>query len=411
DQAVSQLPLDAQAAARKALNEVVATAGGAAGGALAGGGSSGTLAGAGAAANNELYNRQLHESEAQKLQQLQKNQSPQEQYRLAAAECSLVHCADNIPDSDPNKAVLQKMQNDGAQFTYEQGVLKKAGAFDGYGKLDSLSDAYDRNQVSNRLVGAVQGVGSTAAGIGAATGGCYTLVACIAGAAVAGVSFDYAKAGFTQLVNGNPTPTYGELALQSLGMSPSGAALTYAGLGLGAAVGSVAANNAAAQAAAKGVPQSVESIQAGIKYDLMQQVADLRASLTGTPRTMGNMGVAQISIPGVQSEMAASSQIPNPTAEQRALGFVGMGPDIFSSTVVPLPNGYPLLRNVDSEAKILNNVAAQLGDNTSVSGVINLFTERPPCTSCSNVIQQFQNKYPNIKINVMDSNGVLKPSK
>ncbi|WP_183157733.1 hemagglutinin repeat-containing protein, partial [Burkholderia pseudomallei] len=65
DQAVSQLPLDAQAAARKALNEVVATAGGAAGGALAGGGSSGMLAGAGAAANNELYNRQLHPTERQ----------------------------------------------------------------------------------------------------------------------------------------------------------------------------------------------------------------------------------------------------------------------------------------------------------------------------------------------------------
>ncbi|HDR9104764.1 TPA: hemagglutinin repeat-containing protein [Burkholderia vietnamiensis] len=410
DQAVSQLPLDAQTPARKALNEVVATAGGAAGGALAGG-SSGTLAGAGAAANNELYNRRLHESEAQKLQQLQKNQTPEEQYRLAAAECSLVHCADNIPDSDRDKAVLQKMQNDGAQFTYEQGVLKKAGAFDGYGKLDLLSDAYDRNQVSNRLVGAVQGVGSTAAGIGAATGGCYTLVACIAGAAVAGVSFDYAKAGFTQLVNGNPTLTYGELALQSLGMSRGGAALAYAGLGLGAAIGSVAANNSAAQAAAKGVPQSIESIQAGIKNDLMQQVADLRASLTGGPRTMGNIGVAQISIPGVQSEMAASSQISQPTAEQQALGFVGMGPDIFTSTVVPLPNGYQLLRNVDSEAKILNNVAAQLGDNTSASGVINLFTERPPCTSCSDVIRQFQSKYQNIKINVMDSNGVLKPSK
>ncbi|WP_175950735.1 hemagglutinin repeat-containing protein [Burkholderia sp. BCC0405] len=65
DQAVSQLPLDAQSAARKALNEIVATAGGAAGGALAGGGSSGTLAGAGAAANNELYNRQLHPTERQ----------------------------------------------------------------------------------------------------------------------------------------------------------------------------------------------------------------------------------------------------------------------------------------------------------------------------------------------------------
>ncbi|WP_198386381.1 hemagglutinin repeat-containing protein, partial [Burkholderia ubonensis] len=64
DQAVSQLPLDARAAARKALNEVVAVAGGAAGGALAGGGS-GTFAGAGAAANNELYNRQLHPTERQ----------------------------------------------------------------------------------------------------------------------------------------------------------------------------------------------------------------------------------------------------------------------------------------------------------------------------------------------------------
>ncbi|VWB41009.1 hemagglutinin repeat-containing protein [Burkholderia lata] len=413
DQAVSQLPLDAQAAARKALNEVVATAGGAAGGALAGGGSSGTLAGAGAAANNELYNRQLHESEAQKLQQLQKNQSPQEQYRLAAAECALVHCADNIPDSDPNKAVLQKMQNDGVQFTYEQGVLKKAGAFDGYGKLDSLSDAYDRNQISNRLVGAVQGVGSTAAGIGAATGGCYTLVACIAGAAVAGVSFDYAKAGFTQLVNGNPTPTYGELALQSLGMSPGGAALTYAGLGLGAAVGSVAANNAAARAAAKGVPQSIESIQAGIKNDLMQQVADVRATLTGSARTTGNVGVAEISVPGIQPRMVASSQIDDPTAAQQAAGLVGKVPETFISTDVMTGGDRPILlnRSTDSEAKILNNIAAQLGDNTSVSGVINLFTERPPCTSCSNVIQQFQNKYPNITINVMDNNGVIKPSK
>ncbi|MCZ2896827.1 hemagglutinin repeat-containing protein [Burkholderia thailandensis] len=65
DQTVSQLPLSAQAAARNALNEIVATAGGAAAGALAGGGSSGALAGAGSAINNELYNRQLHPDERQ----------------------------------------------------------------------------------------------------------------------------------------------------------------------------------------------------------------------------------------------------------------------------------------------------------------------------------------------------------
>jgi len=70
-----------------------------------------------------------------------------------------------------------------------------------------------------------------------------------------------------------------------------------------------------------------------------------------------------------------------------------------------------LNRAVDSEAKILNNIAAQLGDNTSVSGTINLLTERSPCASCSNLIQQFQAKYPNIKINVMDNGGVVPPTK
>ncbi|KVU84298.1 cell surface protein [Burkholderia ubonensis] len=267
DQAVSQLPLDAQSAARKALNEVVATAGGVAGGALAGGGASGALAGAGAAADNELYNRQLHESEAERLKQLQKNQSPQEQYRLAAAECALVHCADNIPDSDPSKGILQKMQNDGAQFTYEKDVLKKAGAFDGYGDLDRWNDAYDRNQVSNRLVGAVQGVGSVAAGAGALAGGCATVAGCALGAAVAVGAADYAKAGFTQMLSGNVTATYGEQALQSLGMSPNGAALAYGALNLGgAAVQTVIAGRAvdaaaAANAWARGTYTGSSSVQ------------------------------------------------------------------------------------------------------------------------------------------------------
>ncbi|ORT83449.1 hypothetical protein B7G54_24330 [Burkholderia puraquae] len=63
DQAVASLPAGAQDAARTILNSVVATAGGAAGGALAGGGSQGAIAGAGAAANNDVYNRQLHPDE------------------------------------------------------------------------------------------------------------------------------------------------------------------------------------------------------------------------------------------------------------------------------------------------------------------------------------------------------------
>ncbi|RKP44956.1 hemagglutinin repeat-containing protein [Trinickia fusca] len=385
-------------------------------GALAGwaaGGSGGAWSGANGAFGADLYNRQLHPDEGKKLRDLQKGKSAEEQHKLAAAECALVQCAAGVPDSDPDKAALVQLQNEGQQYTKQQNDLIAAGAFDGYGAADRFNDWYDRNQMSNRLTGAVQGVGSAAVAAGAVGAGCASLVGCGLGAAVATGALDYSKAGFTEMVSGNPTSTYGEQVLESLGMSQYAAGLTYAGLNLGAAAGSVAANNAAAQAAARGVPQSAEAVQAGIKYDLTQQVADLRATLTGSAKTSGNMGVAQINIPGVQQTMAASSQIANPTEAQQALGFVGQVQETFPSSSVWTGGNDPVLlnRSVDSEAKILNNVAAQLGDNTSVSGTINLFTERAPCASCSNVIQQFQEKYPNIKINVMDNGGVVKPTK
>ncbi|BEU27543.1 hemagglutinin repeat-containing protein (plasmid) [Paraburkholderia sp. 22B1P] len=379
--------------------------------ATAAGAAVGGNAGAFTAANADMNNRQLHETEEQKLARLQSGKTPEEQYRLAAAECALVQCAAGVPDSDPKRAVLQQMQSDGAGYASEQNILKQAGAFDGYGVIDRYTDLYDRYQISNRAVGAVQGV-SGAAGAAVALGaGCASVVACVAGATVAGTSLDWSKAGFTQFVNGNPSLTYGEQALQGLGLSPQAASIAYAGLSMGAAAGSLAANSAAAQTAGRGVPQSSEAAQAEIKQDLIQQVGDLRASLSGGAKTSGNMGVAQINIPGVQSTMAASSQITNPTAAQQSLGFVGLVPETFPSSVVPLPDGFPLLRDVDSEAKILNNVAAQLGNNTNASGTINLLTERAPCFSCSNVIQQFEKKYPNITINVMDNGGVVKPTK
>ncbi|MBQ0922276.1 DUF637 domain-containing protein, partial [Hydrogenophaga aromaticivorans] len=147
---------------------------------------------------------------------------------------------------------------------------------------------------------------------------------------------------------------------------------------------------------------------------LTTQIADLRATLTGNAKTGGNMGVAQIDIPGIQPTMAASSQINVPSAAQAESGFVGKVQETFPSSVVPTGGAepFPLLRDVDSEAKILNNVAAQLGDNTAVTGTINLLTERAPCASCSNVIDQFKAKYPNVTVNVFDNNGkIILPTK
>jgi hypothetical protein len=52
-------------------------------------------------------------------------------------------------------------------------------------------------------------------------------------------------------------------------------------------------------------------------------------------------------------------------------------PETFPGSVVPtsVVKPFPLLGIVDSEAKILNNVAAKLGDNTLARGTINLLTE------------------------------------
>ncbi|SDC49890.1 filamentous hemagglutinin family N-terminal domain-containing protein [Variovorax sp. CF079] len=206
-------------------------------------------------------------------------------------------------------------------------------------------------------------------------------------------------------------PGEGPLSRIAMGWAVGNSASAQGALGA-ATMGLAGAIRAGALAAgpylsAGAVPLSLADTQS----ILTQQIGDLRGTLTGSARTGGNVGVAQIDIPGIQPTMAASSRITNPTSDQRALGFVGQIPETFPSSVVPTGSNPPLMLNraVDSEAKILNNIAAQLRDNTSATGTINLLTERAPCVSCSNVIQQFEAKYPNIKINVLDNGGKVVP--
>ena len=59
-------------------------------------------------------------------------------------------------------------------------------------------------------------------------------------------------------------------------------------------------------------------------------------------------------------------------------------------------------RAFDSEVKIFEKVAEGLSPNAS--GVIRLFSERPPCPSCVGVIEQFQRKFPNIRIVISQAN-------
>ena len=214
----------------EALAQIVATGIGTAVGAAMGG-SSGAFTGF----NTDRYNRQLHASEEEKLKALQRGKTPEEQYRYAAALCADARCADGIPDSDPNRAVLLKMQTEGAGFTAEREMLKRAGVFEGYSLSDTFNDAYDRYQVGGRAIGALQGVTSAAIGAGALGVGCPTVVACGSAAAIAVTALDYSKAGFTRAVTGGAASTYGEQALQSLGVNPEAAAMIYSAAGLGLA--------------------------------------------------------------------------------------------------------------------------------------------------------------------------------
>ncbi|CAB3783732.1 hemagglutinin repeat-containing protein [Pararobbsia alpina] len=119
--------------------------------------SSGAVSGANGALNADLYNRQLHSSESEKLAVLKRGRGAEDQQRLMDAACALVHCSAGVPDHDPNRQALVDSESRGSRYTSEQDEIRAAGAFEGYSGLDSFGDAMDRYQVSNRTVGAWTG--------------------------------------------------------------------------------------------------------------------------------------------------------------------------------------------------------------------------------------------------------------
>ena len=127
---------------------------------------------------------------------------------------------------------------------------------------------------------------------------------------------------------------------------------------------------------------------------------------TGKP--IGNAAAAEINVYGEGStRMQAHSQIGNDAASARE-GFVSLPPPE-QRILKPLqfPND-PIPHGVDTEYKILENFAQQHQANPQVQGSINLFTERPPCVSCTDVIKrQFAQLYPNVEVRLYHNNGEI----
>jgi len=101
----------------------------------------------------------------------------------------------------------------------------------------------------------------------------------------------------------------------------------------------------------------------------------------------------------------ADFQISNDSGELIAISGQSTRPRTVGLPKLPLfetfevPPGHS--RAYDSEYKLLEELASRYVQTPEVSGTINLFTERLPCDSCSNVIQQFRRRFPNIILTVV----------
>lgn len=162
------------------------------------------------------------------------------------------------------------------------------------------------------------------------------------------------------------------------------------------------------------ITRTLEAVSKGdvdtIGGRLLQDTLDIRAKLPSDIKSKGNMGIADITINGKKQRLVSHSRI-NTVDDINSLDpdirgdFVSLKDNrtfihrfVNSKYEIDGENAYS--RIWDTEGKIMEELASQLGDNWNASGTIDIFTERNPCQSCSGVMDQFQERYPNIRLNV-----------
>lgn len=138
----------------------------------------------------------------------------------------------------------------------------------------------------------------------------------------------------------------------------------------------------------------------------------MQSILTRKQKRGGNFAVAEVDVDGFTGTVKSVRKFSN-------LAEIGMGGKLSPENIRKLVNseniallkpdnirvfktieylGIP--RQLDTEAKILEEIASKLGTKFDATGTINLYTKLPPCPSCKSVISQFMDRYPNIKINL-----------
>jgi hypothetical protein len=117
---------------------------------------------------------------------------------------------------------------------------------------------------------------------------------------------------------------------------------------------------------------------------------------TGTVGAKRNIAAADVSIEGSSSYLVRSiSGAASRPGMVPAVGAPG-NPQRFLPTATGSNNRFS-----DTEFKLLNSIANKLGPASSgVRGTVNLYSELPVCASCSSIISQFREAFPNVVLNV-----------
>ncbi|AOK89382.1 deaminase domain-containing protein [Paenibacillus polymyxa] len=145
---------------------------------------------------------------------------------------------------------------------------------------------------------------------------------------------------------------------------------------------------------------------------LIDKVVEARSGLSNKYKDKGNFAYVKAEIEGLdQSEFFAHSKISDPNKKIPGTEKFSLDPEnpSFPATKAALDEGKGdiILRDMDTEYKILNDIDKKLGDNREAKGTITMFTEKDTCGSCNLVISKFKEKYSGITIELIHNNGKL----
>ncbi|MGG3312373.1 deaminase domain-containing protein, partial [Paenibacillus lautus] len=153
---------------------------------------------------------------------------------------------------------------------------------------------------------------------------------------------------------------------------------------------------------------------------ILQRVSELKGRLSNGAlnKSGANFGYAEVDIPGIKNEFYAHSQVDGPSPpHQPGINYDGFsykpqGEVRYPAEDAPNSLGKIISRNSDTEHKIINDLANQLGPpNPNIKGRMKLFTENDTCISCNKNISDFQKDYPGITIEVIHNGDKKVPKK